>query len=118
MWNLSTIYAALSTYIFNLKLVISPRGALQPWALTQNKYQKKIFLFCFKIIFSKKISYFHSTSQSEFESINKAFKKSRIILIPNGFNTLKINYSYSYNKPKNIAIGTKITITSIKSLIF
>jgi glycosyltransferase involved in cell wall biosynthesis len=104
LYNLSTLIAALSTYIFNFKFIISPRGALQPWALTQKKFQKLFFLFFFKIFFGKKITYFHSTSQSEYESIYKVFKKNRIILIPNGFNNIKFNYSYTYNKPKNIAL--------------
>ena len=66
----------------NKKIVWSVRGELEENALNFNILLKKIYLKIIKNILNKNFI-FHSTSYNETKNINKYFKNSKVIQIPN-----------------------------------
>ena len=76
-----TIWYFFLAFIFNKKIVISPRGEFYEPALRRKKRIKNIYINFFKF-FQKKIN-FHSTNDLEKEIIRNFFPKSFINTIPN-----------------------------------
>jgi len=61
------------------KIVISPRGMLQPWALQRNKVVKRCFLLCLKIILRKEV--WHATDVQEKADILRTFGQRQQVTI-------------------------------------
>ena len=76
-----TIWYFFLAFIFNKKIVISPRGEFYEPALKRKKYIKYTYINFFKI-FQKKIN-FHATNDLEKEIIGRIFPNSLINTIPN-----------------------------------
>ena len=68
------------------KLIIAPRGELDPAALERSSVSKKFILKIFKFLFViRKDVIFHATSKREKHQIQDIFKKNRVVLIENIF---------------------------------
>lgn len=68
------------------KLIIAPRGELDPAALKKSSFLKKLVIYAFKILFMiKKNIIFHATSKREEDQIGSIFKKNNIKLVDNIF---------------------------------
>lgn len=66
--------------------VISIRGMLEPWSLTQNQIKKKLAMLLFQQKDIKKASCLHATGLMEVKSIRKLGYKNPVANIPNGIN--------------------------------
>lgn len=84
LWLFPNFYARRAALKNNLPLVISPRGALEPWSLTQNRLKKKLVWSLREYKNLKSASLFHATSEQEAQSIRKLGLKQPIAVIPNG----------------------------------
>lgn len=103
-FDFKLIYIIGLKFLFNFKLVVSPRGQLSKKAIsTSNSFLKLIFI---KIIglFSNSIS-FHSTSDHENNDINFFFKTYEVSLIPNLFS---VNYNNNKSIKKNFLFYSRI----------
>ena len=67
-----------------LPYIISVRGMLEPWSLTQGKLKKKIALLLFQYKDLQKANCLHATGKMELESIRALGFKNPIANIPNG----------------------------------
>ncbi|OOV18769.1 glycosyltransferase [Flavobacterium sp. LM4] len=67
-----------------LPYVVSVRGMLEPWSLTQGKLKKKIALMLFQYKDLQKANCLHATGKMELESIRALGFKNPIADIPNG----------------------------------
>ena len=65
-------------------LVVAPRGMLEPWAINNSKWKKKIAWALYQKRDLEKATAFHATAQSEAESIRRLGFKQPIAVIPNG----------------------------------
>lgn len=103
-FDLKLIYIIGLKFLFNFKLVVSPRGQLSKKAIsTSNSFLKLIFI---KIIglFSDSIC-FHSTSDHENNDINFFFKTCKVSLMPNLFSLI---YSNNKSIKKNFLFYSRI----------
>ncbi|NOT76612.1 MAG: glycosyltransferase [Cyclobacteriaceae bacterium] len=84
MFNLkTTIPGLIYSKLFKSKIIISPRGMLQEWALQRNSKKKKIFLTLLKF-YLKKNEIWHATDLQEEEDIHKIFgNKQRVFFASN-----------------------------------
>ena len=85
------------------KLIIAPRGELDPAALEKSLLIKKIILKIFKfLLIIRKDVIFHATSKREEQQIKRIFKKINVKLIENIFlpNYFKTNKQNNINKKK------------------
>lgn len=68
----------------NKKIIISPRGELDPLALKFKIIKKRLFLYLFKLLIKKnKKIIFHCTSQQEANYLCNYFKDSNYFVVPN-----------------------------------
>ncbi len=82
LWTLNHLKTMIFALIYKKKIIITPMGALEPWALSQKKIKKKIALILYQKTLLKKADYIHCTSKHEEENIKKLDKNIRTIYIP------------------------------------
>lgn len=85
------------------KVIIEPHGMLDPWAVRNSGWKKKIVgrLFEYKNLHTADC--IHALCQSEYESIRKFGLKNPVAIIPNGI-TLPQNPQYERNHEKKILL--------------
>lgn len=67
-----------------LPLVVAPRGMLEPWAINNSKWKKKLAWALYQKRDLSRVTAFHATAHSEAESIRRLGFKQPIAVIPNG----------------------------------
>lgn len=68
----------------SIPLIIAPRGMLEPWAINNRRWKKKLAWMLYQKRDLEKATAFHATAQSEAESIRQLGFKQPIAVIPNG----------------------------------
>lgn len=68
----------------NIPLVVAPRGMLEPWAINNSKWKKKLAWALYQKRDLERATAFHATAHSEAESIRRLGFKQPIAVIPNG----------------------------------
>tara|TARA_B110001469_G_C9648771_1_gene329870 strand:+ start:11990 stop:13162 length:1173 start_codon:yes stop_codon:yes gene_type:complete len=68
----------------NIPLVVAPRGMLEPWAINNSKWKKKLAWSAYQKRDLLRATAFHATAFSEAESIRALGFKQPIAVIPNG----------------------------------
>jgi glycosyltransferase involved in cell wall biosynthesis len=86
LWLFPNLYARLCAQKFQLPLITSVRGMLEPWALKKNALKKKIAWFLYEKNNLESVNVFHATSELEAESIRQMGFRQPIAVIPNGMN--------------------------------
>ena len=81
----------------NIPYIITPRGMLEPWPLSQGKFKKKVALTIFQKKDLQSATCIHATSKMELQNIRKLGYKNPIAIIPNGINIK----NYPSSIPKN-----------------
>jgi glycosyltransferase involved in cell wall biosynthesis len=67
-----------------IPLVLAPRGMLEPWAINNSKWKKKLAWMLYQKRDLEKVDVFHATAESEAECIRRLGFKQPIAVIPNG----------------------------------
>ncbi|MFT4224758.1 glycosyltransferase [Dysgonomonas sp.] len=67
-----------------VKIIIEPHGMLDPWAVENSAWKKKIVGWLFEYENLKKADYFQALCKSEYDSIRKFGLNNPIKIIPNG----------------------------------
>lgn len=93
----STPLAIILSYIYNKKVVLSPRGQFGNWSLMQRSKPKNIWLKFFIRPFIKKMKW-HATSTQELVLIKNIFPLADVFVIPNG---IEVNQYEINNFDKN-----------------
>lgn len=84
MWQMNAVYPGWVAKVRNTKLIVSPRGALSPWALSHGSPAKAIFWPLLQRPALAQASCFHATAESEYEEIRQLGFKQPVAIIPNG----------------------------------
>lgn len=85
------------------KCIIAPRGMLDPWAVQNSGWKKKIVGYLFEYQNLRKADCIHALCQSEYESIRKLGLKNPVAIIPNGI-TLPDNPQFEREHDKKILL--------------
>lgn len=106
----------------NLKkpYIITPRGMLESWSLTQGRFKKQLALKLFQFYDLKKASCIHATAPMELRSIRNLGFKNPIAMIPNGvsIDEFPISFPDKLNNPKKILFLSRIHVKKgIENLI-
>lgn len=86
IWQIPVHQMAKSARERKIPYVISIRGMLEPWSLTQSQIKKKLVMLLFQHKDLKKASCLHATGFMEVESIRKLGFTNPVAEIPNGIN--------------------------------
>jgi glycosyltransferase involved in cell wall biosynthesis len=81
--------------------VVAPRGMLEPWALNNSKWKKKLAWTLYQKRDLQRATAFHATAHSEAESIRRLGFKQPIAVIPNGVVLPKL-------KADNLKTGNRV----------
>lgn len=124
-WNFPTIVCVLFC-IFNplTKLVISPHGMFDPYALSKSSIKKVLFLKLFNILSKDSTIDFHCLTENEKKQVENIFPRCRYTIFPNfvdgntyqtkyNKNPIKIVYLGRIEEKKNLAA----TITHIECIL-
>ncbi len=86
LWNPILHWAALKCRNNSIPYIISPRGTLEPWPLSQKIIKKRLSWFLYQKNDLLKSSCIHATSESEAINIRNLGIDTPIAVIPNGIN--------------------------------
>ena len=84
LWQMPVYQMAKIAQNKNIPYIITPRGMLEPWSLTQGRFKKQLSLKLFQYNDLEKASCIHATSSMEAENIRALGLKNPIAMIPNG----------------------------------
>lgn len=87
----------------NTKVVITPHGMLDPWAVKNSHWKKKIAGLLFEDKNLQNADCIHALNLSEYESIRAYGLKNPVAIIPNGFN-IPEGVEYDRNKEKKVLL--------------
>lgn len=86
LWNRSLHRVATECRKVKMPYVISPRGMLDPWALSVKKWKKRVAMFLYQKRDLKSAAAFHVTAALEEQSVRAQGLKQPVIIAPNGVN--------------------------------
>lgn len=84
IWQGSSLQNMRHCVRYSTPYVVSPRGMLDPWALNNSAWKKKIILSLFEQKHLAGASCLHALCESEFVSIREAGFTNPVAIIPNG----------------------------------
>jgi glycosyltransferase involved in cell wall biosynthesis len=84
IWLRSSHAVTSFAYDNKLPLVVAPRGMMEPWAMNNSKWKKKLAWMLYQQRDLQRVTAFHATADSEAESIRRLGFKQPIAVIPNG----------------------------------
>jgi len=104
LWDPALHKVAKACRIAGVKYLISPRGMLDPWALSVKRWKKRVAMALYQRADLKSAVAFHVTAALEQESVRKQGLKQKVIVAPNG---VDIPASMP---PRRILDGTKTAL--------
>lgn len=118
IWTFASFINLIYRKRHRTKTIIAPRGMLDPWAVHNSGWKKKIVGHLFEFENLRTADCIHALCQSEYESIRKFGLSNPVAIIPNGI-TLPQNPQYKRNHEKRILlfIGRIHPKKGIKELI-
>lgn len=84
LWSLTNWTVSNLGSQFQLPMVVSPRGTLEPWALKYRAYKKVVAWNVYQKRNLSRAMVLHATAESEAESFRRLKLKNPIAVIPNG----------------------------------
>lgn len=99
-------------------LIVEPHGMLDPWAVRNSEWKKKIVGHLFEYKNLRNADCIHALCQSEYESIRSFGLKNPVAIIPNGVNLPKnLHLNCFFDKKILLYIGRIHPKKGIKELI-
>ena len=111
IWDPSLHWVANKCKRENIPYIISPRGMLEPWSLSQKRIKKKIAMWLYQMADLKHASCIHTTAFSEMEHVKSLGIKCPIAVIPNGINVEDYpekDYSINHKGKKRMLFLSRI----------
>lgn len=87
MWAKSYHQVAQIARKHNIPYLITPRGMLEPWSLSQKKWKKKLALMLYQMKDLQKAACIFTTAEMEAQHVRELGVKVPISIIPNGIET-------------------------------
>jgi glycosyltransferase involved in cell wall biosynthesis len=99
---------AKHAYQSRIPRVVSPRGSLEPWALSYRSWKKKIAFKLYQKRDLERAALLHATSQQEQESFRRVGLKQPVAVIPNGINIPELSASPEQSKVNQVLYLSRI----------
>ncbi|MDW3056449.1 glycosyltransferase [Vibrio sp. 1978] len=107
LWNFNQLISLLYSLRTNKKLIISPHGMMDEWAIQQSVLKKKLISFLYGNATIRRSHCIHALCKSEYESIRKLGFKNPIAIIPNGIDLPDLADQYFSSKKMSFSIRRK-----------
>lgn len=107
IWGWHAFYALLLSIISGARVIISPHGMMDEWAMNKSKLKKNIAMLIYERFLWGRTSIFHALNNSEKKSILNLQPKKEIEVIPNGItiHSARKEFSSQREKRKMLFIG-------------
>ncbi len=86
IWQMPTLLPSMFARNRKIPYVITLRGMLEPWSLSQKSFKKKVAMFLFQRRYIQYAKVIHVTCSAEAKSVRDNGFKNPIAIIPNGIN--------------------------------
>lgn len=103
IWTYSSLINLIYRKHHSVKTIIAPRGMLDPWAVRNSGWKKKIVGHLFEYKNLRSADCIHALCQSEYESIRKFGLNNPVAIIPNGI-TLPQSIHFERDHEKKILL--------------
>jgi glycosyltransferase involved in cell wall biosynthesis len=97
LWEPSTHAAFSIARKYSIPTIVSPQGMLEPWALNNSFYKKKIAWYLYQQNDLKSVNVIHATAEQEAVNLKRLGFKQPIAIIPNGVNIENNNNNQKYS---------------------
>lgn len=87
MWDLQYHTLSHIAYKHHIPYIITPRGMLEPWSLSQSKWKKKLALALYQMRDLKRAACIFTTAEMEAQHVRDLGVKVPMSVIPNGIET-------------------------------
>lgn len=87
MWAKSYHQVAQIAHKHNIPYLITPRGMLEPWSLSQKKWKKKLALMLYQMKDLQRAACIFTTAEMEAQHVRELGVKAPMSVIPNGIET-------------------------------
>lgn len=84
IWNAASYWSAVKAKANGKKLVLHPRGMLEPWCLAHKAWKKSIALALYQQRALNSVDLFFATAEQELESLRRLGLRQPIAVVPNG----------------------------------
>ena len=115
LWMLPTVYPSWAIRKIRryggdcrTKLVISPRGALAPWALRKGWLKKKIFGWMFQNRVLRTADMFHATSEKEYNEIRAQGYRQPVAIVPIGMDLPAVSFNAEAQRRRDAGLLRRI----------
>ena len=109
IWQIPVHQMAKQARKLNKPYIITTRGMLEPWSLSQSKFKKVLALKLYQNKDLQLASCIHATAESEAENIRALGYKNPIAIIPNGVNLEEFpNYKKKSKAKKKLLFLSRI----------
>ena len=113
LWNPSIFWAMYFATKLGIPLVIHPRGMLEPWALSQKSWRKKIAFSLYLRTRLGNAKVLIATSMLEYQNMRAIGLKAPIAIIPNGVNVSSDEGSEFQERSLNNPFRTALFLSRI-----
>ncbi len=100
LWEPSSHAACVVARKYLIPTIVSPQGMLEPWALNNSLYKKKIAWYLYQQKDLKFANVLHATAEQEAENFKRLGFKQPIAIIPNGTNLENYKNDQKFNEKK------------------
>lgn len=84
MWVMPNVYPGWVSRLKSIPLVVSPRGTMSSWALSNSAIKKRLFWWVLQKSALERAVCLHATAEQEYRDIRSAGFKQPVCVIPNG----------------------------------
>ena len=88
MWVMPNVYPGWVSRLKSIPLVVSPRGTMSSWALSNSAIKKRLFWWVLQKSALERAVCLHATAEQEYRDIRSAGFKQPVCVIPNGVDIL------------------------------
>lgn len=118
IWLFPSFINVLAYYKFKTPYVISPRGMLDPWAIKNSAWKKKLVGILIEDRHLKNATCLHALCASEAESIRAYGLTNPIAIIPNGIDLPSLEISTAKSQSDVVPKSVEKTKQHSKKLLF
>ncbi|MDC1376436.1 glycosyltransferase [Amylibacter sp.] len=107
VWSFNALCTLLYKMLFpSTFIIISPRGMLDDWSISNKTFKKKIALVLYTRPLIQKADIIHALCKNEKYQVEKKFKVQNVIVVPNGIDGLGKNLVVEeYSGDYSLVIG-------------
>jgi len=96
LWMMPNVYPAWATRGTSCRLVVAPRGTLEPWSLNRSRWRKRLMWAALQRTAVEQAACLHVTAESELRSVRAIGLRSPVAVIPNG-----VDIPFLHDPPRN-----------------